>query len=37
MDITVCPCCKKGKMQLHREIPKVRRDRQTHLLMQLPD
>ncbi len=22
MDITVCPCCKKGKMQLYREIPK---------------
>jgi len=21
-DITVCPCCKKGKMQLHRKIPK---------------
>ena len=22
MDITLCPCCKKGKMQLYREIPK---------------
>ena len=22
IDITVCPCCKKGKMQLYREIPK---------------
>ena len=22
MDITACPCCKKGKMQLYREIPK---------------
>ena len=22
MDITVCPCCKKGKMQLYREIPR---------------
>jgi hypothetical protein len=22
MDITVCPCCKKGNMQLYREIPK---------------
>jgi hypothetical protein len=22
MDITACPCCKKGKMQLHKEIPK---------------
>jgi hypothetical protein len=22
MDITACPCCKEGKMQLYREIPK---------------
>ena len=22
IDINLCPCCKKGKMQLHREIPK---------------
>jgi hypothetical protein len=24
IDITVCPCCNKGKMQLHAEIPRYR-------------
>ncbi len=29
IDITICPCCKKGKMQLFRKIPKGWHDRLT--------